>query len=71
LDHQQIIEHRVGLVVISETLQDLPRYSSHVLQVDTESPALMSNHLGHLIQGTPVGITEDLASCIIRDLLTH
>ena len=71
LNHQHILEHRIGLVVIAESVQDLPQYSSTVLQIDTESPALMTNHLGNLTRGIPVGITEELANSLIRELLAH
>jgi hypothetical protein len=56
LDHQDAVDHRVGVVILTDGIDDLPSYSGSVLQVDRSGSGLLTNHLGHVISGTPIAM---------------
>ncbi len=68
--HADAIEHRVGVVILTDSIDDLPNYCGSVLQVDRSGSALLTNHLGHVIAGTPVGVANDFALHLADDLNT-
>ena len=70
LTHPDAIEHRVGVVILTDSIDDLPNYCGSVLQVDRSGSALLTNHLGHVIAGTPVGVADDFARHLADDLNT-
>jgi hypothetical protein len=68
ISHQDAIDNRVGLVVIAEEVTGLPPYSGTVLQVDRSGGGRLTNDKGHIITGTPVGVTTDFARRVAADL---
>ena len=68
LDHAHAIDHQVGAVILADGVGDLPSYCGTVLQVDAAGSGLLTNHLGHIIAGTPIGITTAFASTVADDL---
>jgi len=70
LTHADAVEHRVGVVILTDSIDDLPNYCGSVLQVDRSGSALLTNHLGHVIAGTPVGVANDFARHLADDLNT-
>lgn len=70
LSHADAVDHRVGVVILTDSIDDLPNYCGTVLQVDRSGSALLTNHLGHVIAGTPVGVANDFARHLADDLNT-
>jgi hypothetical protein len=68
LDHADVIEQRAGAVILADSVEDLPSYCGTVLQVDGAGGGLLTNHLGHIINGTPIGVTTAFASDVAEDL---
>jgi hypothetical protein len=68
ISHQDAIENRVGMVVLADEVEGLPPYSGTVLQVDRGGEGRLTNHKGHVITGTPIGITADFARRLADDL---
>lgn len=68
LNHADAIEHRIGAVFLAETIEELPSYCGTVLQVDSSGSALLTNHLGHVVAGTPIGVTTGFAAAVSADL---
>ena len=68
LDHTAAIEHKLGAVFLAETIEQLPTYCGTVLQVDSAGSGLLTNHLGHVISGTPIGVTTGFATAVASDL---
>ena len=69
LAHADAIEHRAGAVFLAESVEELPSYCGTVLQVDGAGSGLLTNHLGHIIAGTPIGITTAFAAELADDLM--
>jgi hypothetical protein len=69
LTHADAIEHRAGVVFLADSVEDLPSYCGTVLQVDGVGSGLLTNHLGNIITGTPIGITTAFASEMAADLV--
>ena len=68
LNHNDAIDKRAGLVILAESVEDLPAYCGTVLQVDRSGGGLLTNHLGHIIAGTPIGVTTSFASTVANNL---
>ena len=69
LAHADAIEHKAGAVFLADSVEDLPSYCGTVLQVDGAGSGLLTNNLGNIIAGTPIGITTALAAEIADDLV--
>lgn len=69
LTHADAIEHRAGAVVLADSVDDLPSYCGTVLQVDEVGSGLLTNHLGQIIAGTPIGVSLALAAQVADDLV--
>ncbi|MCP4223514.1 MAG: hypothetical protein GY773_09255, partial [Actinomycetia bacterium] len=67
--HQEALNHEVGVVILVDSVEDLPSYCGTVLQIDPAGTALLTNHLGNVIKGTPIGISTATAASIASDLL--
>lgn len=68
IDPRDAVEGRLGLVACVEDITDLPSYCANVLQIRSDGTALLTNQDGHVISGTPVGMSEDLAASIAAEL---
>lgn len=68
IDQQDAIDAKAGMVVLADSVEALPSYCGSVLQVDLVGGGLLTNHHGHVITGTPIGITENFASEVADDL---
>lgn len=67
-EHQDAIEHRIGVIILADSVDELPSYCGTVLQIDRNGGAVLSDHNGDLIPGTPVGITTAMARQLADDL---
>ena len=70
LTHADAIEHRAGAVFLADSVEELPSYCGTVLQVDGGGSGLLTNNLGNIIAGTPIGITTAFAAEMADDLMT-
>jgi hypothetical protein len=67
--HQDVIDHDLGVVILAERVEELPSYCGTVLQLDQAGTALLTNHLGKAISGTPVGMNTSTAAAVTADLI--
>ena len=67
--HQEALNHALGVVLLVDSVEDLPSYCGTVLQIDPGGTALLTNHLGNVIKGTPVGISTAMATNIADELV--
>lgn len=67
-EHHEAIEHRIGVVILADSVDELPSYCGTVLQIDGNGGAVLSDHQGDLIPGTPVGMTTATAGQLADDL---
>ena len=56
-----IVQREAGVVTISDTLDGLPADCGTVVQVDENGYCRVTNHLGEMIDATPLGVTEEFA----------
>ncbi len=70
LDPRQIIDRQAAVIAIDSAVERLPSYSGTVLQVDRSGDGLLTNHHGHLIAGTPIGVSPGFAERVAHDLTT-
>lgn len=68
MSHNEVIDHQVGLMVLAPRLEDLPSYTTTALVLDREGMGVLTNHQGHQISGTPLGVTERLAQSLVTEL---
>ncbi|MGF1600277.1 MAG: hypothetical protein ACFCVK_25830 [Acidimicrobiales bacterium] len=68
IDHREVMDGAVGLVVLADSVEDLPSNCGTVLQVDVDGAGLLTNHLGHIIAGTPVGVDTGTAAILATAL---
>lgn len=61
LDHEKVMNNEMGLIVIAETVDELPSYCGTIMQIDTDGTCHVANHLGETVPGTPIGVTEAFA----------
>ncbi len=69
-DHEAVKNNEMGLIVLAETLEELPDYCGTVLLISPDGQCQVTNHLGERVSGTPIGVTADFAvaaAAIIRD----
>ena len=66
--HHDALEVRVGLIVLAETIDELPVYCGSVLQVDDRGTAILTNHLGHAISGSSIGVSWNMADRLASKL---
>lgn len=62
LDHEAVQHNEMGLIVLGETLDELPDYCGTILQITPEGRCHVSNHLGEQIVATPIGVTAGFAA---------
>ncbi|MGH1489066.1 MAG: hypothetical protein ACRBK7_06665 [Acidimicrobiales bacterium] len=62
LDAEAVKNNEMGLVVLADTVEDLPDYCGTVLQLTPEGQCQVTNHLGEQIVGTPIGVAASFAS---------
>jgi hypothetical protein len=62
LDHEAVQNNEMGLIVLAESLDDLPEYCGTILQITPDGRCQVSNHLGEQIIGTPIGVTAGFAA---------
>ncbi len=65
-DEQAVQDNEIGLIVIGETIDDLPPYCGTVLTINDDGTCHVTNHLGQRIDGTPIGITDDYATLMAQ-----
>ena len=68
LDEQAVKDNELGLIVLGETIDDLPPYCGTVLTINDDGTCHVTNHLGQRIEGTPIGITHDYATQLAKRL---
>lgn len=68
LDQEMVKRNEMGLIVLGETIDDLPEYCGSVLQIDPDGSCTVTNHLGEQVVGTPIGVPTTLASEIALDV---
>ncbi len=69
-DHEAVKNNEMGLIVLAETLDELPDYCGTILLISPDGQCQVTNHLGERISGTPIGVTTDFAvaaATIIRE----
>lgn len=69
-DHDKVKRNEMGLIVLGNTIDDLPEYCGTVLQVGPDGSCTVTNHLGEQVMGTPIGITTALATETAMDIAT-
>lgn len=62
LDAEAIKNNEMGLIVLEESVDDLPDYCGTILQLTPEGQCQVTNHLGEQIVGTPIGVTANFAA---------
>jgi hypothetical protein len=67
--HQEALDRALGVVILVDTVEELPSYCGTVLQIDPGGTAVLTNHLGNVVKGTPVGIGTAMATRIADDLM--
>lgn len=65
-DERAVKENEIGLIVMGETVDDLPPYCGTVLTVNDDGTCHVTNHLGQRIDGTPIGITGKYATLMAQ-----
>ncbi len=69
-DHEAVKNNEMGLIVLAETLDELPDYCGTILLISPDGQCQVTNHLGERVSGTPIGVTTDFAvaaATIIRE----
>ncbi|MEM8922990.1 MAG: hypothetical protein AAGD35_05765 [Actinomycetota bacterium] len=61
-DHEDAIDRTVSAVILADAVEELPSYCGTVLQVNDAGTAILTNHRGDVIQGTPIGLTTSTAA---------
>ena len=69
--HQDAMNRALGLVVLADTVEDLPPYCGTVLQIDPSGTALLTDHHGDAIAGTPIGLSIPTAAEIADQLVEN
>ncbi len=62
LDPEAVKENEMGLIVLEETVEDLPDYCGTILEITAEGQCQVTNHLGEQIVGTPIGVAAGFTS---------
>ncbi len=65
-----IAQREAGVVVVSETVDSLPADCGTVIQVDEYGYCRVTNHLGEMIDATPLGVTEEFAEQMSQTIST-
>ena len=71
-DHEAVKNNEMGLIVLAESLNDLPDYCGTILLVSNDGHCQITNHLGERIAGTPIGVTSEFAAAaatIVHDAI--
>ncbi len=64
-----IAQREAGVVVVTETVDSLPADCGTVIQVDEYGYCRVTNHLGEMIDATPLGVTEQFAEETSKTIL--
>jgi hypothetical protein len=67
--HQEALDRALGVIILVDTVEELPSYCGTVLQIDPGGTAVLTNHLGNVVKGTPVGIGTAMATRIADGLM--
>ena len=68
--HESVKQNEMGLIVLAESVDDLPDYCGTVLELTPEGQCRVTNHLGEQVNGTPIGVTTNFAASVaslVRD----
>ncbi len=58
LNHRDAEANNIGLIIVAESVKDIPAYTSVVLQVSDSGLSKATNQRQESIEGTPIGIKE-------------
>lgn len=62
--HESVKQNEMGLIVLAETVDDLPDYCGTVLELTSDGQCRVTNHLGEQVTGTPIGVTTSFAASL-------
>jgi hypothetical protein len=62
--HESVKQNEMGLIVLAESVDDLPDYCGTVLELTPEGQCRVTNHLGEQVNGTPIGVTTNFAASL-------
>ncbi|MEM9655326.1 MAG: hypothetical protein AAGA65_24755 [Actinomycetota bacterium] len=62
--HEAVKNNEMGLIVLAESVDDLPDYCGTVLEITSDGQCRVTNHLGEQITGTPIGVTTRFAASL-------
>ncbi len=60
--HESVQNNEMGLIVLGESVEDMPDYCGTVLVINDDGTCQVTNHLGERVDGTPIGVTTAFAS---------
>ncbi len=61
LDPAKVLRNEMGLIVLAQSLDELPDYCGTILQISADGRCQVSNHMGEQALGTPIGVTAGFA----------
>lgn len=61
-EHEAVLRNTLGLIVLGESIDELPEYCATVVQISPDGRCQVTNHLGEQVVATPIGITVALAT---------
>lgn len=68
LAHEAVLNNEMGLIVLAETVDELPDYCATILHLLPDGRCMVTNHLGEQVNGTPIGVTASFAAKIAAAL---
>ncbi|MEM7275486.1 MAG: hypothetical protein AAF547_20590 [Actinomycetota bacterium] len=60
--HERVRNNEMGLIVLADSLDELPEYCGTVLELMANGECRVTNHLGEQVAGTPIGVAANYAS---------
>ncbi|MGI9596547.1 MAG: hypothetical protein ACR2QK_10325 [Acidimicrobiales bacterium] len=62
LDPNAVKDNDMGLIVLEQSVEDLPDYCGTIVQLTADGQCQVTNHLGEQILGTPIGVAAGFAA---------
>lgn len=62
--HEAVKKNEMGLIVLADSVDDLPDYCGTVLELTSDGQCRVTNHLGEQVTGTPIGVTVSFAASL-------
>ena len=62
MTHDAVRKNEMGLIVLAESLDELPEYCGTVLELLPTGECRVTNHLGEQVSGTPIGVAANFAA---------